>query len=146
MSAPVFVDTNVFVYSLDARDHDKQIAARSWRDELWRSRRGRISFQVLQECYAQFIRLWPDKREEARAEARDLLAWRPVTVNGEILERGWKMQDRYQLSFWDALIVSAAKSAECKYLLTEDLQAGQDLDGLLIVNPFKTTMASLPVP
>jgi predicted nucleic acid-binding protein len=143
MSAPIFVDTNVFIYALDARDRQKQAAARAWRDELWKSRRGRTSFQVLQECYAQLIRLWPNKRDEARAEARDLLAWRPVAVDTEILERSWKIQDRYHLSFWDALIVSAAKSAECRHLLTEDLQAGQELDGVMIVNPFETTPSFL---
>jgi predicted nucleic acid-binding protein len=55
---------------------------------------------------------------------------------GRILEQGWKIQDRYRLSHWDALIVAAAKAASCRYLLTEDLQAGQELDGVEVVNPF----------
>lgn len=136
MSAPVFVDTNVFIYALDTADAKKQQAGRSWRDELWKRRRGRISFQVLQEFYAKVSQKWPNARHEVRAEVRDLMAWRPVVVDALILERGWKLQDRYQLSFWDALIVAAAKSAECGYLLTEDLQAGQELDGVRVVNPF----------
>ena len=143
MTAPVFVDTNVFVYSLDERDPQKQLAAKSWRDELWKTRRGRTSFQVVQECYAQLTRIWPEKRQEARAEAKDLLAWRPVAVDRAILERSWKVQDRYRLSFWDALIVSAAKSTGCRYLLTEDLQAGQELDGVVVVNPFLSAPASV---
>ena len=49
---------------------------------------------------------------------------------------GWKIQDRYRFSYWDALIVAAAKMASCRYLLTEDLQAGQKLDGIEVVNPF----------
>ena len=53
-----------------------------------------------------------------------------------LLERGWKIQDRYRLPYWDALIVAAAKAASCRYLLTEDLQAGQELDGVEVVNPF----------
>ncbi len=46
------------------------------------------------------------------------------------------VQDHFQFSWWDALIIAAAHSAGCRYLLTEDLQAGQDLDGLLVINPF----------
>jgi len=60
------------------------------------------------------------------------------------LERSWRIQERYQLSFWDALVVAAAKAASCRYLLTEDLQAGQDLDGLVVVNPFLDDPESLP--
>jgi|SRR5438067_7523063 len=143
MTALVFVDTNVLVYTLDNRYPQKQTAAAAWREGLWKAARGRISYQVLQECYAQLVRIWPDKRQEARAEIRDLLAWKPVPIDAAILERAWKLQDRFQLSFWDALIVAAAKSASCSYLLTEDLQAGQDLDGVLVVNPFKSNFASL---
>ena len=143
MIAPVFVDTNVLIYALDNADLKKQEAARAWRAELWKRRQGRISFQVLQEFYAKVTRQWPKVRLEVRSEVRDLLAWRPVAVDGIILERAWKIQDRYQLSFWDALIVAAAKSASCRYLLTEDLQSGQDFDGLLVVNPFHNDPASL---
>jgi predicted nucleic acid-binding protein len=136
MSAPVFVDTNVLIYAMDDADPEKQEAARAWRTQLWKSRRGRISFQVLQEFYVKATQKRPSARQEARSEVRDLLAWRPITVDDAILERGWQIQDRYQLSFWDSLIVAAAKAASCRYLLTEDLQPDQDLDGLLVVSPF----------
>ncbi len=59
-------------------------------------------------------------------------------------EQDMRIQDRYQLSFWDALIVAAARSASCRYLLTEDLQANQDLDGVLVVNPFLCDPGALP--
>ena len=136
MSAPVFVDSNVFLYALDEADTAKQQAARNWRSMLWRSRLGRISFQVLGEFYVNALRLRPAVRDEVRAEIRDLLAWNPVVTNGHLLERGWKLQDRYKLAYWDSLIVAAAKAASCRYLLTEDLQAGQNLDGVEVVSPF----------
>jgi predicted nucleic acid-binding protein len=144
MIAPVFVDTNIFIYALDDADIGKRDAAGAWRAELWKSRRGRISFQVLQEFYAKVTKKWPGTWRDARSEVRDLLAWQPVVVDDVIIERGWKIQDRYQLSFWDALIVAAAKAASCRYLLTEDLQADQDLDGIFVVNPFLRDPASLP--
>ena len=143
MTALVFVDTNVLIYALDDADLKKQEAAREWWSELWKRRQGRISFQVLQEFYVKVTRKWPNVRQDARSEVRDLLAWRPLTVDAVMLENAWKIQDRYQISFWDALIVAAAKSASCRYLLTEDFQVGQDLDGLLVVNPFRNDPASL---
>jgi predicted nucleic acid-binding protein len=144
MTEPVFVDTNVFLYVFDPADLNKQSAAQAWRNELWKNRTGRISYQVLQEFYVKATQKWPESREEIRAEVNDLLAWQPVTVDAEILERGWKLQDRYQLSYWDALIVAAAASIGCRYLLTEDLQTGQELDGILVINPFLASPSSLP--
>jgi predicted nucleic acid-binding protein len=136
MTAPVFVDSNVFLYALDAADPKKQQAARIWRAELWKSRRGRVSFQVLGEFYVNAVRKQPAARDEVRAEVRDLLAWNPVIANAVLLEQGWKIQDRFQFSYWDALIVAAAKVCDCRYLLTEDLQSGRKLDGIEVVNPF----------
>jgi predicted nucleic acid-binding protein len=143
MTATVFVDTNVLIYALDRTDLKKQEGARAWRAELWQRRCGRISVQVLQEFYVNVLRKWPTASDLARREIRNLLAWRPVTVSGELLEEGWKIQDRYQLSFWDALIVAAARSSGCRFLLTEDLQAGQDLEGITVVNPFQSQPSSL---
>ena len=134
--SPVFVDSNIFLYAFDDADLNKQQTARTWLAELWKSRRGRVSFQDLGEFYVNVLRMRPAAREEARAEIRDLLAWNPVVSDAALLERGWRLQDRYRLSYWDALIVAAAKTASCGYLLTEDLQAGQKLDGIEVVNPF----------
>jgi predicted nucleic acid-binding protein len=136
MTAPVFVDSNIFLYSVDDADPRKQRVARHWRAELWKSRLGRVSFQVLNEFYVNAVRLKPAARDEARAEVRDLLAWNPVVVDAALIERSWKLQDSYRLSFWDSLIVAAAKAASCGFLLTEDLQDGQKLDGVEVVNPF----------
>ncbi|MGC2792876.1 MAG: PIN domain-containing protein [Candidatus Sulfotelmatobacter sp.] len=136
MTGPVFVDSNVFLYALDEADPKKQQAARNWRSELWKSRRGRVSFQVLGEFYVNAVRKQPAARDEVRAEVRDLLAWNPVIADTVLLEQGWKIQDRYQFSYWDALIVAAAKVSACHYLLTEDMQSGQKLDGIEVVNPF----------
>jgi predicted nucleic acid-binding protein len=139
MNALVFVDTNVLIYAIDRADPVKQQAAYSWRTQLWLSGEGRTSFQVLQEFYAKVIQKKISARDHARAEVLDLMAWRPVAVNSEVMARAWKLQDRFQLSFWDALIVAAAKIASCRYLLSEDFQHHQDLDGVVIVNPFLQT-------
>lgn len=143
MTATVFVDTNVLIYAVDRGDLKKNAAALAWRSELWKNRSGRVSYQVLQEFYANVRKKWPSAQEAARAEVRDLLAWRPVVVDGALLERGWRIQDRYSLSFWDATIVAAAKASASRYLLTEDLQAGQNLDGVIVLDPFTNTPLAL---
>jgi predicted nucleic acid-binding protein len=142
---PVFVDTNVLVYARDASEPEKQPQAAAWIEHLWRTRTARLSFQVLQEYYATTIRkLKPGLTpEQARADVRDLLAWRPVSVGAELLEAGWSVEDRFGLSCWDALIVAAARIAGCEYLLTEDLQHGAEFEGLQVVNPFRAAAGSL---
>jgi predicted nucleic acid-binding protein len=133
MTGPVFVNSNILLYAVDNADPRKQRVARDWRAELWKSRLGRVSFQVLNEFYVNAVRLKPAASDEARAEVRDLLAWNPVVTDACVIERGWKLQDRYQLSFWDSLIVTAARTAACGFLLTEALQDGQKLDGVEVV-------------
>lgn len=137
---PVFVDTNVLVYARDASDEGKHTRALEWMRHLWGSGDGRLSMQVLHEYYVATTRklrpgLPPD---EARADIRDLSAWDPVILGVDGLETAWAVEQRFGLSFWDALIVAAAHIARCDILLSEDLQDGMDLDGVRIVDPFRS--------
>ncbi len=145
MTAPLFVDTNVLVYAIDAAAGERHRAARRWIEALWRNQRGRLSVQVLQEFYATTTRkLRPGlAAADAQREVRALLTWSPVEITTPILERAWHVEARYQLSWWDALIVASAQTVGCRYLLTEDLQDGQEIDGLLVVSPFRMTPEDL---
>lgn len=136
---PVFVDTNLFVYSLDVSEPEKQQRAREWLVRLWDTDTGRVSIQVLQELYSTLTRKLdhPLEPEEARRVVRGLFAWNPVPVDRRTLEGAWRLQDRFSLSWWDALIVSAARLAGCDRLLTEDLSHGQNLDGVEVLSPFE---------
>jgi predicted nucleic acid-binding protein len=138
MTGPVFVDTNVFVYLHDDSEPQKKTRADKWISLLVRDRSGRVSFQVLQELYATLTskrRLKVDV-EEARLIVRELAVWQPVAVDLAMLKRAWLLQDRFPLSWWDALIIAAAQTCECKVLLTEDLQHGQEFGAVRVVNPF----------
>jgi len=138
MTAPIFVDTNVFVYARDASEPSKQPAAESWVRSLWLSGRGRLSTQVLHELYVTLTRkLRPGlPRDVAREEVRELQSWRPVAITADVLDEAWVLEDRFGLSFWDALVVAAARVAGCGAVLSEDLQDGQDFDGVVVVDPF----------
>ena len=72
----------------------------------------------------------------ARKDVKDLFAWRPAPIETSLFEHAWQTQDRYDLSFWDCLIVASARAQACDRLLTEDLQDQQDYGGVLVVDPF----------
>lgn len=137
----VFVDTNVLVYARDSSEPDKQPRARDWLERLWRTRRGRLSAQVLHEYYATVTRkLSPGlSADRAREDVRDLKSWRPVALTPDLTEEAWDLEDRFSLSFWDALIAAAARRADCRYLLTEDLQDGQEIGEMSVISPFLHT-------
>jgi len=139
----VFVDTNVLVYLRDARDPSKQAAAAAWMGRLWETRRGRVSQQVLQEYYVTVTgKLEPGlPPEEAREDVMALRSWLPLGPSLELVEEAWDEQDRWGFSFWDSLIVAAARAQGCAVLLTEDLSHGQELGGLRVVNPFREAPA-----
>jgi predicted nucleic acid-binding protein len=145
MTDRVFVDTNVLVYSRDASEPAKQKQAMGWMTRLWSEKRGRLSFQVLSEFYIIVTnKLQPGMEPQtAREDVRLLLAWRPIAVDARVIEEAWRTQDRYKLSWWDALIVSAAQVSDCRYLLTEDLQEKQNMGNVEVINPFSTPPESL---
>jgi predicted nucleic acid-binding protein len=145
MTAPVFVDTNVLVYSRDARDATKHERARDWVEFLWDTKRGRVSRQVLHEYYVTVTRkLDPGlPAADARSDVRALFHWLTAVAPEVMIESAWTFQDRCSLSFWDALILGAAQSMGCGLLLTEDLPAGQELEGIRVVSPFATRPSEL---
>lgn len=146
MTAPVFVDTNVLVYARDSRDASKQQRAHEWLAFLWKTKRGRLSRQVLQEYYVTVTqKLRPGVTEdEARADVRALFHWLTPIDPAGLMEAAWALRDRFSLSFWDALVVGAADCLGCAYVLSEDLQGGQELGGVRVVSPFQETPDVLP--
>jgi len=143
MRAESFLDTNVFVYAAAGRGDAESKRARAL--ALIDDEDIGISAQVLQEFYVTVTRkLRPGiPVQDARDDVRALMTWRPVSADSVMLEAAWAAQDRYRLSWWDALIVSAAQVVGADYLLTEDLQAGQDLDSVVVVDPFQTAPEKL---
>lgn len=107
---------------------------------LWGTNRGRVSPQVLHEYYVTVTRkLRPGlPTEEARSDVRTLFRWLTAVDPEVVIESAWTFQDRCSLSFWDALILGAAQSMDCGFVLSEDLPAGQDLEGIRVVSPFVT--------
>jgi len=145
MTALVFVDTNVLVYARDRTDHEKHSQALEWIVALWQERAGRLSWQVLQEYYVTVTRKLdpPRPRADARDDITSLASWRPIPIGIETVDAAWAVEDRFGLSWWDALIVATAQAGGCDYLLSEDLQDGQRFDSVTVVSPFTRAPASI---
>ena len=146
MTEPVFVDTNVFVCARDAGERVKQAAAEQWIRRLWIEQRGRTSVQVLSEFYTTVTRkLAPGlDRDQAWQDVLALLAWDPSDIDRDLLVRARDIERRFNLSWWDSLIVAAAQSQGCPILLSEDFQDGMRFDETTVVNPFTTGIAEAP--
>jgi predicted nucleic acid-binding protein len=133
-----FVDTNVLVHSYDADAGDKHVAARSLIAELWRSRAGCLSAQVLQEFYVTVTRRVP--RPLARPAAREVIetyaAWPVHRPEVDDVLAASKLEERLKMSFWDALVVVSAQRLGARTLFSEDLQSGRRIGELEVVNPF----------
>ena len=143
MSALVFVDTNVHLRTKDARDADKQIRANEWLTWCWTQRTGRISTQVLNEFYNNAVTKFRTgvSVEKAREQVRMLRLWQPPHLDTYTVDGAWAMQDRFKLSYWDALIMSSAQQQGCRYLLSEDMPHLQQYDTVQVINPFLMTPA-----
>ena len=135
-----FLDSNVFINLFDPTDDRKRSIARGLIDSAIETDRGCISFQVVQETLRVVTGkiskpLAPD---DAQAFLKHSLSplWR-VMPSAALYTTALHLKARWQLAFYDSLIVAAALEAGCKRLLTEDLQDGQRIQGLRIENPFK---------
>lgn len=135
MSAIEFCDTNVLLYAHDTSAAlEKRAQAQNLLERLWMSHRGCLSTLVLQKLYVNIVRLTRDTRH-AQEIVRQYLEWPIITVEPQDLIRAMEQSARYRLSFWDALIVTAAQKAHASVLWTEDLNSGQRLEGVVIGNP-----------
>ena len=137
MNARVFVDTNILVYAHDAAAGAKHTLAKSLLSELWRGRNAVISTQVLQEFYVT-VRKKVLNVEDGKLAKRWLnhyLTWATVVNDGASILRAIEIEQRYQLSFWDAMIVQAAKESGATVLYSEDLNHSQLLAGVRVHNP-----------
>ena len=140
MKDKVFLDTNVFIYSIDtspAQKHKGDIARQLVKQHV-RDGSGVISIQVLQEFY----RVSTEKIEaplstEAALEYMHYVAvLETVHPDFSMLVAAIRLHKKLKISFWDALILQAASSSDCTLLLTEDMQAGLLVDNPVVKNPF----------
>ena len=139
MSDKVFVDSNVLIYAHDVDAAGKHQIARDVIEDLWSSRLGVLSTQVLQEFYVNVTRKIPTplERWQARAVVAAYAAWQVESIGPNEILAASELEEHNQLAFWDALIVTSAITGGASRVLTEDLNAGQRIGGVLIEDPFR---------
>jgi predicted nucleic acid-binding protein len=132
-----FVDTNVLVYAFDKSNSPKKRVAQRLMNKLMEEDRLRVSTQVLQELFVTLTRKVSQvcSSEEALAVLEDLTAWPLMVVDYAAIRAAVGLADQAKLSFWDALVVVAARTGAV-VLYTEDLNDGQEILGVRISNPF----------
>ncbi len=138
MNAKTFVDTNILVYAHDSAAGDKHDQAKALIAAIWASKSGVISTQVLQEFYVTIRKkvLQPGDLKTARRWVTHYLNWEVIADDGKAIIRALEIEQRYQLSFWDSLIVQAANESNVTLLYSEDLNHGQKYGRVQVHNPF----------
>ncbi len=133
-----FVDTNVLVYALAADDTKRSPVAQTLVRELMAAKAFQTSTQVLQELYVTLTRKvrTPMTPEQALRYLDQIAVWPIAVLNYAAMRDAVELSTSAVLSFWDALVVVAAARSGAKRLYTEDLQDGQTILGIEIVNPF----------
>lgn len=130
----LFVDTNVFAYALDRREQPKRTRALHVIDEHRHDIV--VSTQVLIELYAVCTRKLGMGRVDARHAVEAIADFPVIDTDRNLVLSALALADRAELSIFDAAIVCAAQRAGCGVLLTEDLNAGQRFDTVVVENPF----------
>ena len=137
MSGKTFVDTNILIYAHDLDAKAKHEIAKEVLRDLWSSRAGVLSMQVLQEFYVNATRKIssPLSKKAARGVVNSYSIWCVDTAAADI-SMAFQIEDEARISFWDALILAAARKAGAVRVLSEDLNAGQRIAGIAVENPF----------
>jgi len=142
MNADVFLDTNILLYTID--EDPASAAKRQRAQQLILSERWGWSIQVAAEF---FVNATSPKRPfrltaaTAAALVDGWLALPTVDLTPVLFRAAVAMQQRYQLNYWDAAILTAAKQMGCAVVYSEDLNPGQNYDGVTVVNPFASIAA-----
>ncbi len=140
LTARDFFDTNVLVYAISDNEAEKQAQARVLLTEAIENNTGTISAQVLGEFFTISIsprRVQPPLTPaEARLVIEQVSVLPVVALDLELVRRAVNTSQRYQISYWDGLIIAAAERAGCARVFTEDLNNGQTYHGIVAINPF----------
>ena len=134
-----FVDTNILLYAHDESAGGKQDRARALVKQLWESRDGCLSVQVLQEFFVNVTGkiAKPLDAETAKGIVADFSRWHLHVPAADDVLAAIGIHQRTGISFWDAMIVRSAAEISCAVLYSEDLNAGQEYSGVRVENPFQ---------
>ena len=132
----IFLDTNILAYIFDFRDYNKQKQAKELFIRLVSENNCHISTQVLQELFNVMTKKLKYSKEETKTVICDMMNLSVHQLNNNDIKDAMNISLSAQFSIYDSLIIAAAKSEGCSIVYSEDLNDGQIVDGVKIVNPF----------
>lgn len=132
----IFFDTNILMYTMDKKDQKKFEISRNIVKSISTEHSPVISTQVLQEFYNACTTKLKLEKIFIKNIIHSFKSMEIVTIDPQIIEQAIDISIIFQLSFWDSLIIAAAEQANCEFLISEDLNGGQTVRGIRIVNPF----------
>ncbi len=134
-----FIDTNVLVYTREAKDQAKQNRARLWLREIGNRNLGVLNLQFLNELCYVISRKSPEFTiDEIRAWVLQLRKWGDTSIDFETMEMAWRLRAVYRYAWFDCLHLAAAHQLNCSHFLSEDMSDRQNIDGMVLINPFST--------
>jgi len=140
MSARFFLDTNIFVYTFDARAPSKAKKAAQLIRRAADTGEGIVSYQVVQEFFNVAFRRFAQPMSLAEAEQYLITVFRPLLAihsSPAIYVEALRIAGKHRIAWYDSLIVAAALEGNCETLYSEDLQHGRTIERLRIENPFR---------
>ena len=138
MNAKIFIDTNILVYAFDSSEKEKQEIAQNLLANEGSTGEIALSTQVLQEFFVTVTRKLkePLSIDNASKTIQLFSAYPIIQINPRLILRAIERHQYESFSFWDALIVEAALQSDSQILFSEDMQDGQQIGKLKILNPF----------
>ena len=133
----VFIDTNILIYANDSRDRDKQQKAIQIISDLMLTGNGVISTQVMQEYANVALKKLNQDQSVVLRQLVLLESFEVIMVSPILIRKGIELKTVYNIGYWDSIIISAAESAKCKTIFSEDFNTGQYYSGIIAVNPLK---------
>ncbi len=136
MATRSFIDTNILVYAEASDEPVKQRMALDLLRQLFESTSGVLSTQVLQEYCNVAIKKLKLPPAHIRAHLDLYEQFEVVQVTPAIIRMGLDLHQTRSMSFYDAIVLASAQTAGCSVLMSEDMNAGELIDGVRVVNPF----------
>jgi predicted nucleic acid-binding protein len=134
-----FIDTNVFLYLKDPNEPRKGTICATWLKAIQARGVVLISPQVISETFSNLLKAARDQetREQTEDFVRTLMVWCEAKLNRDVLTAAFEVRRRYQMSWWDAILIASAQDVAADILLTEDLSDGQRYGAVQAINPFR---------
>lgn len=133
----IFIDTNILVYTLDKNDQKKNERARAVLQQIIEKHHPVISTQVINEFFVVATKKLHADPIVVKNIIHNFKHMEIVNADLQLIEEAIDISVISQLSFWDSLVIAAAEKANCEFVFSEDLNAGHNYRGVLLLNPLE---------